>query len=377
MPKNTVDSRLTWFREILDFQNEADNAEEFMESLKFDLFSDMVYVFSPKGDVIEMPAGSVPIDFAYRVHSEIGNKTIGAKVNGKMVPLDTELKTGDIVEILTSKQSFGPSRDWLKIAKSTQTKNKIKQFFKKQLRVDNVQKGKELVEKEIKAQDFIPKDVLTNENIKRVCEKFNFAGEEDMFAAVGFNGMTAQQVVNRLAERQRKKREQEEAIEKLTVEMKSHTPRKQTESGVIVRGIDNMMIRLSKCCNPVPGDSIIGFITKGRGVSVHRADCPNIHADQMDRLIPVEWDNSGLPEKKDYQIDIEVEAYDRTGLINEVMQMVSEAKTTIVAVSGRADSNKIATINMTILIPHITHLNRVVERIKQIPDVYSVRRVTN
>lgn len=189
--------------------------------------------------------------------------------------------------------------------------------------------------------------------------------------------MTAQQVVNRLAERQRKKREQEEAIEKLTVEMKSHTPRKQTESGVIVRGIDNMMIRLSKCCNPVPGDSIIGFITKGRGVSVHRADCPNIHADQMDRLIPVEWDNSGLPEKKDYQIDIEVEAYDRTGLINEVMQMVSEAKTTIVAVSGRADSNKIATINMTILIPHITHLNRVVERIKQIPDVYSVRRVTN
>ena len=376
-PKSSVDSRLSWFREILDFQNESDNAEEFMESLKYDLFSDMVYVFSPKGDVIEMPAGSCPIDFAYRVHSEIGNKTIGAKINGKMAPLDTELHTGDIVEILTSKQSFGPSRDWLKIAKSTQTKNKIKQFFKKQLREDNVQKGRDMIEKEIKSQDFPLKEVLTNENIKRVCEKFNFAGEDDMYAAVGFTGITAQQVVNRLAEKMRKKREQEEAIEKITVEMKSNTPKKQTESGVIVRGIDNMMIRLSKCCNPVPGDDIIGFITKGRGVSVHRTDCPNIHADENDRLIPVEWEGDGAADNKSYQIDIEVQAYDRTGLINEVMHMVSETKTTITAVSGRADKDKIATINLSIMIPHITHLNRVVERIKSIPDVYSVVRVTN
>ncbi|MFD1030526.1 RelA/SpoT family protein [Metaplanococcus flavidus] len=376
-PISSVDSRLSWFREILDFQNESDNAEEFMESLKFDLFSDMVYVFSPKGDVIEMPSGSCPIDFAYRVHSEIGNKTIGAKVNGKMVPLDTQLNTGDIVEILTSKQSFGPSRDWLKIAKSTQAKNKIRQFFKKQLREDNVQKGKEMIEREIKAQDFVPKEILTNENIKRVCEKFNFAGEDDMYAAVGFTGITAQQVVNRLAEKERKKREQEEALEKITVEMKSNQPRKQTESGVIVRGIDNMMIRLSKCCNPVPGDAIIGFITKGRGVSVHRADCPNVRANENDRLIPVEWEHGELPDNKSYQIDIEVQAFDRTGLINEVMHMVSETKTTIVAVSGRADTDKIATINLSLMIPHITHLNRVVERIKQLPDVYSVTRVTN
>ena len=268
----SVDSKLTWFREILEFQNESSNAEEFMESLKFDLFSDMVYVFSPKGDVMELPAGSVPIDFAYRVHSEIGNKTIGAKLNGKMVPLDTKLNTGDIIEILTSKQSFGPSRDWLKIAQSSQAKHKIKQFFKKQLREENVHKGREMIEKEIKSQDFDIKEVLSNENIKRVCEKFNFTSEDDLFSAVGFNGITAQQVVNRLAEKMRKIRDQEVALEKITQEMKSPTIRKVTDSGVVVKGIDNLLIRLSRCCSPVPGDEIVGFITKGRGVSDRHQD---------------------------------------------------------------------------------------------------------
>ena len=210
-----IDSKLTWFREILEFQNESSNAEEFMESLKFDLFSDMVYVFTPDGDVIELPAGSVPIDFAYRVHSEIGNRTIGAKVNGKMVPLDTELFTGDIIEILTSKQSFGPSRDWLKIANTSQAKNKIRQFFKKQLREENILKGREMIEKEIKAQEFDLKEVLTQENIKRTIEKFSFTSEEDMYGAVGFNGITAQQVVNRLAEKLRKVREQQDTIDKI------------------------------------------------------------------------------------------------------------------------------------------------------------------
>ncbi|SOC02424.1 GTP pyrophosphokinase [Ureibacillus xyleni] len=377
--KESIDQKLTWFREILEFQNESSNAEEFMESLKFDLFSDMVYVFTPKGEVIELPAGSVPIDFAYRVHSEVGNRTIGAKVNGKMVPLDTPLKTGDIIEILTSKQSFGPSRDWLKLAQSSQAKNKIKQFFKKHLREEHIVKGKELVEKEIKAQDYDLKEVLSSENIKRVLDKLNYTNEDDLYAAVGVGGITPLQIVNRLAEKKRREREQEEALEKIVKEMQNaSSKRRRTESGVIVKGIENLLIRLSRCCTPVPGDEIVGFITKGRGVSVHRADCPNIQeGDHADRLIEVEWEHSEAPSRKEYPVDIEVSAFDRPGILNDVMHAVTEAKTNILAVTGRADHDKIATIHLTISISNITGLHKVVERIKQLPDIYSVQRVIN
>lgn len=372
-----IDSKLTWFREILEFQNESSDAEEFMESLKFDLFSDMVYVFTPEGDVMELPAGSVPIDFAYRVHSEVGNQTIGAKVNGKMVPLDTELHTGDIIEILTSKQSFGPSRDWLKIAISSQAKNKIRHFFKKQLRDDNVLKGKESVEREIKANDFELKDVLTKENIERVCDKYNFASEEDMYAAVGFNGITAEQVMNRLSEKLRKERKQQNTIDKIVADIQAApVQQKVTESGVIVKGVENLLIRLSKCCNPVPGDAITGFITKGRGVSVHRADCPNVNAtEEQSRMIEVEWAIGETEERKEFQVDIEITAFDRQGLLNEVMMVVADSKTPIIAVNGRADKENLAKINMTIKITNISHLHRIVEHIKQVGDIYSVERV--
>lgn len=198
-----------------------------------------------------------------------------------------------------------------------------------------------------------------------------------MYAAVGFNGITAQQVVNRLAERERRKREQDEALERVTVEMRTAAPKKPTESGVIVRGIDNLMIRLSRCCNPVPGDPIIGFITKGRGVSVHRADCPNISVEETERLVPVEWDGSEKEAAKQYSVDIAVEAYDRPGLVNEVMQLVNDTRTSITAVNAQADNDKIATINLTIMIPNVSTLDRVVGRIKGLPDIYSVQRVTN
>lgn len=375
----TFEQKLTWFREILEFQNETQNAEEFMESLKIDLFSDMVFVFTPKGDVIELPSGSVPIDFAYRIHSEIGNKTIGAKVNGKMVTLDYTLKTGDIIEILTSKHSYGPSQDWLKLAQTSQAKNKIRQFFKKQRRDENVDKGKELVEKEIRSMEFDVKEILTIDNLKKVAEKFNFSNEDDMYAAVGYNGVTALQVANRLTEKWRKKRDQEQSasITNAITDLKSFPSTKKRESGVRVSGIDNLLIRLSRCCNPVPGDEIVGFITKGRGVSVHRSDCTNIDSnDAQSRLIPVEWESS-LNDRKEYNVDIEISGYDRRGLLNEVLQAVNETKTNISAVSGRSDRNKMATIIMSIAIHNVSHLQKVVDRIKQIPDIYSVRRIMN
>ena len=378
--KLPLEEKLSWFREILQFQDNSSNAEEFMESLKIDLFSDMVYIFTPKGDVMELPAGSIPIDFAYRIHSEIGNKTIGAKVNGKMVPLDYKLKTGDIVEILTSKHSYGPSPDWIKITQTSQAKHKIRQFFKKQRREENVEKGREMVEKEIKLMEFDLKQVLTPENIKRVAEKFNFTNLDDMYAAVGYNGITALQIANRLTEKWRKQKEQEEQLTKITEatsEVKSFVTSRKRESGVRVNGIDNLLIRLSRCCNPVPGDEIVGFITKGRGVSVHRSDCPNIVGEDVEaRLIPVEWETT-FNDRKEYNVDIEINGYDRHGLLNEILQAINESKTTISAVSGKTDRNKMALINMSISIRNVSHLQKIVDKIKQIPDVYSVRRIMN
>lgn len=376
---NTFEDKLSWFRDVIESQTDTNDAQEFMESLKMDLFSDMVFVFSPKGDVIELPAGSVPIDFAYRIHSEVGNRCIGAKVNGKMVPLDHQLKTGDIIEVLTSKHSYGPSQDWVKITKSSHAKNKIKQWFKKERREENVEKGRELIEKEIKAMEFDPKIVLTDENITEVADKFSFAGEEDMFAAAGYGGISVKQIVNRMTEKLRKQIDQEQEDQTLAEalsDVQTHRPTKKTSSGVRVKGVDNLLIRLSRCCTPVPGDDIIGYITKGRGVSIHRADCANVkNEDVQGRLLPVEWEGD-RQQSKSYNVDIEITAYDRNGLLNEVLQAVTESRTVINAVSGRSDNRqKMATIHLTISIQNIDHLHKVVEKIKHLQDIYSVRRV--
>ncbi|MFB1051631.1 bifunctional (p)ppGpp synthetase/guanosine-3',5'-bis(diphosphate) 3'-pyrophosphohydrolase [Paraliobacillus sp. JSM ZJ581] len=372
------EEKLAWFREIIEWQNETNDAEEFMESLKVDLFSDMVYVFTPKGDVIELPAGSVPIDFAYKIHTEVGNQTIGAKINGKMEPLDYNLKNGDIVEVMTSKHSYGPSRDWIKITQTSQAKNKIKQFFKKQQRDENVVKGKEAVDKEIKQLGVEPKEATTNDNLTRVANRFNFVSIDDMFAAVGYQGITAAQIATRLTEKLRKEEKNQilertiEDAQKQTVKPKS--PKKK-DSGVKVEGVDNLLVRLAKCCNPVPGDAIVGYITKGRGVSVHRKDCPNMQTEQLDyRLLNVEWENAGT-QSKQYHVDLEISGYDRRGLLNDVLQTVNEMRTNIIAVNGRSDRNKMAVVNLTILIHNIDHLRKIVDHLKQIKDVYTVERV--
>lgn len=376
--EKSFEEKLTWFREILEWQNETKDAVEFIESLKIDFFSDMVYVFTPRGDVIELPSGSVPIDFAYRIHTEIGNQTVGAKVNGKMEPLDYKLQNGDIVDVMTSKHSYGPSQDWLKVTQTSQSKNKIRQFFKKQRRDENIIKGKEQVYKEIRALNLEPKEVLTQENIKRVNDKFNFSTEEDLYAAVGYQGITASLVTTRLTDKIRKTKEKEQGLEQTIEDVvkpeESVRNTSKEDSGVIVEGVDNLLVRLSKCCNPVPGDEIVGYITKGRGVSVHRADCPNAQTEEAkERYIQVQWGQNQTTQKQ-FHVDLEITGYDRRGLLNEVLQSVNEMKTNITHVNGRSDRNKMATVQITILINNTAHLHKVVDRIKQIKDIYTVAR---
>lgn len=371
--KASLDSRLNWFKEIVGNVSDNPDAEEFMAALKTDLLSDKVYVFTPDGDVIELPKGAIPIDFAYQVHSEVGNKMVGAKVNGKIVPIDHELETGDILEIRTSKQSYGPSIDWLKMVKTSSARNKIRSFFKKQDKAVNIEKGRAAVEAEIKERGYNPDDVWKENYIEAVLERYNLREEEDLFAMIGFGGVTVNQVTNRLLEKIRMKESEIKSnhVEEIdrTREYKDIT----TESGVYVEGMDNMLINLSKCCNPIPGDDIIGYITKGHGVKVHVTTCPNI-AHENERLIDVEWVGN-KQENKRYQVDLEITGYDRNGLVNEILNLISSLKVPITRVNGLADETKQARVSLSIMVPNKHELHRVVDRIRQLQDIYSVERV--
>lgn len=367
--EGSFNEKLKWFREILEMQQETHDAREFVENLKVDWFSDSVFVFTPKGDVLELPSGSVPLDFAYRIHTEVGNRCIGAKVNNKIVPLDHRLRTGDIVEILTSKHSYGPSRDWLKLVKSSQARSKIRNWFKKERREESVAKGQEMIESALKKQDYDPSSVMGGDRVQKVAHNFNFSDETDMYAAVGYGGLSTQQVVNRLTEGMRLEEEPPLVLPDVKA---MPTRRKQLDHGVRVKGVDNLLVRLSRCCHPVPGDEIKGFVTQGRGVSVHRADCPNLEGVEENRMIPVEWEGG---QDQSYQVDLEVSGLDRNGLLNEILQAVAETKVALSAVSGKADRRGLAKVSISISIRNINHLQSVVDKIKRVPDIYSVRRI--
>ena len=378
-----LQKQLDWFKDLIELQNETKDAKDFMNSVKEDIFGDKVYVFTPKGDVSELPLGSGPLDFAYNIHTEVGNKTVGAKVNNKIVPLNYQLKTGDIVEVLTSANSFGPSRDWINLVFTTRAKNKIKRFFKLQDRDENIIKGRELLEKQITELGFNFKDFMTKQGMKDIATRFNFGTEEDLFAAIGFGEISYQTVANKMTEKARREIEDqkvvETAFEKTTPQGQKKESQKMKirhEGGVIIEGVDNLLIRLSRCCNPVPGDDIVGYITKGRGISVHRKDCPNVQLpeSEQNRLIEVDWEDAANTGQQ-YDTELVVEGYNRNGLLNEVLNVINSTTKSLNSVNGKVDANKMATISVNIGIMNTQQLDFIVDKIKQIPDVYSVRRV--
>lgn len=370
------ENKLTWLRQLLEWQKELKDPKEFMESLKIDLFNDEVFVFTPKGDVINLPAGSTPLDFAYRVHTDVGNKCIGAKVDGRIVPLDYKLKNGNIVEILTSSSSSGPSRDWLKIVISSQAKSKIRQWFKKEERDSNIIKGKELLEKEIKRQGYKLTELLKEEWLKSFAKKVSLNSIDDLYAAIGYGSITLSQVMSKLKENYKEHYSQKvDEKELINKQVASTLPKKEYKptQGITVKGVDNIKVRFSKCCSPVPGDEIVGYITRGRGVSVHRKDCPNVKSlNIQERFIDVEWTTD---KKASYQAEIQIKASDRYGLLTEITQLLADMKLVVTSLNARTSKEKMALINMTLEITDIEQLKELMKKMKKLEGVIDVYRV--
>jgi len=373
-----IDDKLAWLRQMLEWEKETKDPKEFMESLKIDLFTNEVFVFTPKGKVISLPTGSTPIDFAYKIHSDIGNKCVGAKVDGRIVPIDYKLKNGNIVEILTSSSSNGPSRDWLKIVKSSQASARIKQWFKKERRDENIIKGKEMLEKELRRKGIIMTESALSKLLVLVSKKLSLSTEEDLHAAIGYGGITLSQVIPKIRDHI-KKEAPKELIEKelplvSTQKQHFHDRKIKKSQGVTVKGIDNIMIRFARCCNPVPGDDIVGYITRGRGVSVHRGDCPSLKdsAETTERYIDVEWDTT---KPIAFNVEIQLKATDRKGLLSELTKILSEAKVTVTSLNARTNKDKIALLNLILEINDTEDLEKLMTKFRQVKGVMDVYRV--
>lgn len=367
------DEKLSWLRQILEWQQEVKDTNEFMESLKIDLFDDTVFVFTPKGKVIELTKGACPVDFAYRVHTEVGHQCTGAKVNGRIVPLDFPLSNGDIVEILTSKGSTGPSYDWLNFVKTSSAKSRIKQWFNREKRAANIIKGRDLLEKELRKKHFNPKEFLKEDKLTDVAKRFGFNSPDDLFAAVGDGNITVNQVWNKQKELFFKDTQVEDIVPLNVPPLP--TPQRDKETGALrIKGVDDVAIRLSRCCNPLPGDQVLGYITRGRGVSVHRQDCPNLHnylRTEKDRVIEVEW----AEERGVYTVELEVKAIDRSRLTTDIMTIIADMRIHILSVFSRATKNDLAIINLKLEIKDMSHLQAVIQRIQKVKDVLEVHRV--
>ena len=376
--KKTVivtEDKLSWLRETLEWQQDMQDPTQFLENLKRELFEDEVYVFTPKGAIKVLPKGATPIDFAYFIHAEIGNHMTGCKINSKIMPIITPLKSGDIVEIITSDNSKGPSMDWLKFVKSTQARTKINSWFKKEKKAENIEKGKTSIEKELKRLGVSHDKLFRVEYINPMLNRYKYKDLDEMYAAVGFGANSATKVIARMLIEYRKDHKEEEIEEKLEQLSKSRNERriKPSSNGIIVKGIDNCLVKLSKCCNPLPGDEIIGYITKGRGVSVHRKDCVNVKdlLKEENRIIDVSW----VEEKQaSYNVDIEIDANDRSGLLADITKSLTSTKANIVGINARTGKDRIAIIEITIETKNIDELNTILKAIRKVDSVYEVKR---
>lgn len=373
-----MDEKLEWIKNLLEIQKESTSTEDFMHTLKIDMFNDEVFVFTPKGDVISLPSGSTPIDFAYRIHSEVGNKMTGAKVNGKIVTLSHELKNGDIVDVITSSVPHGPNIDWLKICKTAQARNKINQWFKKVNREENIQKGKEHLEKEM-TKNSLPDKYLADEKfINPLIKKYGFNSMNDLYAGIGYGSSNANRFVVRfLTEAKSRQLQEMEVTPEIPMPIAVKTTSKPNSSGIIVDGIDNCMVRLSHCCNPVPGDKIVGYVTRGRGVAIHRADCLNmIHATtnehERNRLISVHWAGDTPPVA--FQSMLMITATDRSNLLIDIMTVISDIKIPVTNVNARTGKNDLAIIEITAEISNTEQLDNIINKIKSLNGVISVSR---
>ncbi|MFQ6898043.1 RelA/SpoT family protein [Blautia wexlerae] len=378
------EEKLNWLRQILEWQRDMSDNKEFMSLLKndLDLFADSVYCFTPQGDVKTLPSGSTPVDFAYSVHSAVGNKMVGARVNGKLVPIEYEIKNGDRIEIITSQNSQGPSRDWLKLVKSTQAKNKINQWFKKELKEDNILKGKEMLAQYARAKGFKISNYTKNQYLEAVLRKYGFRDWDSVLAAIGHGGLKEGQVFNKLVEaydKENKKNLTDEQVLEAASETQEKLHIAKSKSGIVVKGIHDVAVRFSKCCNPIPGDEIVGFVTRGRGITIHRTDCVNVlNMSETDRtrLIEAEWQQPDTKEKEKYMAEIQVYANNRTGLLVDLSKIFTERKIDLRSINSRTSKQEKATISMSFEIGSKEELRSLIEKIRQVESVIDVERTT-
>lgn len=373
------DAKLSWLRQLLEWHKDMNDSRDFVNTVKMDIFADEVFVFTPRGDVIDLPVSSVPIDFAYRIHTDVGNRCVGAKVNGRIVPLDYRLKNGDIVEVITSKQSNGPSRDWINIVGSNDTRNKIKNWFKKERREENIVKGREMLEREVKRLGYEPRLMMTPEKLRLVGGKLRIDSDENLLATLGYGGVTLNTVISKLVDvyKKEQKLDTNKDLAQVLAELKPRKSMAKASHGILVKGEEGIMVKLARCCSPIPGDKVIGYITRGNGVSVHRADCPNVltnNPEEQSRLIEVSWD-VGINDV--YKVNIIVTGQDRPGLMIDVMNATSETKINIFSLSCHTDKNKIAHMHMGLDITSIDQLEFFMNRIRRMKGVYSVERVVS